>query len=821
VCNLRRAVMSGALFVFAAVLVSACSPGQPVIGGGGESPDALDTIRGEDLQPRFPQSSKTVNTGSPNGQRAAVYYGSNDVQATRADGGGGGDGAPAGGDGVDLNFENAPITAVAKVILGDILHVGYSIDSRVQGSITLSSGRSVPRSNLLFVLESALRANNAVLTRDASGYRILPMDDAVGNGGADRASGGHETEAGYGVTVVPVQHVSVETIMKLLEGFATRPGAVRADPSRNLILVVGNGVERRSAVDTILSFDEDWMRGQSVGIFPVRNTTPEPVITELEKILDSGEAGLSQNLVKLQPMSRSNSILVVARKPELLRAAGTWISRLDSSATASTGVKVYRVRYGDARTIAKLLNDLFIGGAGSGSLDSAANSLAPGGGAAGLSTTDRLTGGAPASGAGGSSGGFGSSSGGGFGSSSGSGGLGSSSGSSGGLGSGSGSSGGLGSGMGGSGGGGSQPFGSLGGGSAGGDAASGRGGPGGADGFTPSGGGASKGPSLLPGVRIMADIANNAVVIYANQENYRIIEKALDQLDRPQLQVAVDVTVAEVTLNDMLNYGVQFFLGHTLGSSGTNPTTGAAQTTQVATFGVGNIGPAGLPLQGGQGFNLLLGSQFTPNFVLNALHSYTDTKILSNPSLVVIDNQVATLQVGDQVPVQTGSATVLSANNAVVNTIDYRDTGIILRVQPRINANGNVLLSIEQEISEQVTATTTLGPTFSDRKVKSSILVPSGQTVLLAGLIQDNHNSQRDGIPVVDQIPVFGSIFNNTAAKNIARTELIIFIRPQIIRDSIDASFVAEELRSKLRGNKVGSVAPQGAVEPIPQRALQ
>ena len=136
-----------------------------------------------------------------------------------------------------------------------------------------------------------------------------------------------------------------------------------ADPSKNLLIVVGNGSERRTAVDTILSFDEDWMRGQSVGIFPVHSTQPEPLVAELEKILKaSGEDGLSQHLVKLQPVSRLNAVLVVARKPELLRAAAKWISRLDNSAVASTGVKVYKVRYGDCVKIAKLLSALFIGG---------------------------------------------------------------------------------------------------------------------------------------------------------------------------------------------------------------------------------------------------------------------------------------------------------------------------------------------------------------------------------------------------------------------------------------------------------------------------
>ncbi len=776
-----------AALLLCAALIASCTQ-VPLIGGGNELPDATDRVRGLDLQPKFPRSTETVNTGTQGNERPALYFGAaapaGQTGAVAEAGGAAGGGA---GEGVDLNFDNAPVTAVAKVILGDILGLGYSVDPRVQGSITLSSGRPVPKSRLLYVLESVLRTSNAVLVHDAGGYRIIPIDDAVGNGSVSRAGGAGEP--GFGTTVVPVHHVSVETITKLLEGFATRPGSIRADPGNNLVLVVGNGVERRTAVDTILSFDQDWLRGQSVGIFPVRNTTPEPLVAELEKILDSGEAGLSQNLVKLQPITRSNAVLVVARKPDLLRAAATWISRLDSSATASTGVKVYRVRYGDAKQIAKLLNDLFTGGGGG--IDTASAQLAPGAGE--RTAVERLTGGGGlggAGGAGGTSGGFGATGGavpGGAGSS-------------------------------------SSPYGALGGASSGasmgssgstfGSAAGSAGGLGGGPaGAADTGGGGGKGPVLLPGVRIMADVPNNAVVIYANQQNYRIIEKALEQLDRPKLQVAVDLTIAEVTLNDTLGYGVQFFLGSSNLGLGVN--NGSLANT-AATIPLTQTNPGTLP-----GFNLVLGNQLTPHAIINALHQYTDVKVLSNPSLVVVDNQVATLQVGSQVPIQTGSATVLSANNAVVNTIDYKDTGIILRVQPRVNFNGNVTLEIEQEISAQVAATTTLGPTFTQRKVKSSILVASGQTVLLAGLVQDQTSGSKSGVPAFDQIPILGNVFNNAATNNVQRTELIIFIRPQIIRDGVDASFVAEELRSKMRGEKIGSIQPTGAVTPVPTRALQ
>jgi len=169
---------------------------------------------------------------------------------------------------------------------------------------------------------------------------------------------------------------------------------------------------------------------------------------------------------------------------------------------------------------------------------------------------------------------------------------------------------------------------------------------------------------------------------------------------------------------------------------------------------------------------------------------------------VVTDNQVATLSVGDDVPISTGTANVLTTSNTVVNTIDYRSTGIILRVVPRVSANGNVRLDIEQEISQAAAAPSggqNLTPTISQRKVKSSIAVASGQTVLLAGLIQEQKNVNHSGIPLFDQLPAIGNVIGNTG-HNITRTELIMFIRPQVIRDSIDAGQVAEELRTKLKG---------------------
>jgi general secretion pathway protein D len=771
-----RVLLAGASIAVCAALLSACN-----LTSGGESgtapPDAVDRIRQTDLQPRFPAPSEGANTGG-GGPRSASYYGRSPVEAA----------APvptaSGGEGYELNFENTPVVTVAKVILGDILGAGYTIDPRVQGTVTLTSGHPVPKNDVLYVLESALRTSNVALVRERTGYRLVPAPEAVGSAGVDPRG---DPEAGYGITVIPLQYVSVQTVTKLLDSFAAKPGAIRADQSRNLLVVQGTSAERRAALDTVLSFDRDWMRGQSVGIYPIRNTTPEPVLTELEKIIDSGEGGLNQNLVKLQPIARMNAILVVSKKPELLRTVATWINRLDNSETASTGVKVYRVRYGDARQIARLLNDIFLGSGGGGAIDTAANQIAPGAGLSGMSTFDRLTGASQGStGVGGSPTPPAQAP--------------------------------VGTGFGGSGlvGPGGTPSPTTGGPIRGGGEAPTPAAPGAATNTLAPGGGGLGGPggsgAILPGVRITADVVNNALLIYANRENYRIIERAIQQLDRPLLQVAIDLTIAEVTLNDKLGYGVQTLL--TSANLGFPTGTGQAINTAIAQ-------PL---LQTFPGANILIGTLANPQIIINALHNYTDVKVLSNPSLVVLDHQVATLQVGDQVPITTGTATVLSANNAVVNTINYQNTGIILRVMPRINSNGKVSLDIEQEISNVSpnSQTGSLTPTISQRRVKSSISVVTGQTVLLAGLISETQSRARNGIPFLDQVPVLGDAASTLNQKALTRTELIIFIRPQVIRDSVDAAAVAEELRSRMRGGKYGQSEPvPGAAEPPSPQVLR
>jgi len=323
------------------------------------------------------------------------------------------------------------------------------------------------------------------------------------------------------------------------------------------------------------------------------------------------------------------------------------------------------------------------------------------------------------------------------------------------------------------------------------------------------------GSGVLQNVRITADVTNNAVLVYANQESQRIVEQTIRQIDRPQRQIAIEATIAEVTLNDKLSYGVQFFLASKQGSLVNTVATqpGTANTVEPPSNAV-NAAANALLNRALPGFNLLVGAENSPRVILDALHNLTDVKVLSNPSLVVLDNQPATLQVGDQVPFSTGTATVLTANNTVVNTIDYKNTGIILRVLPRANSNGNVVLDIEQEISSVAAGSTgSLTPTISQRRVKSSIAVASGQTVLLAGLISETENKQRQGIPLLDSIPGVGDAFSHQVNTR-GRTELILFIRPTLVRDAVDAHVIAEEMRTKMNSRLVGTSLPVVVVDP-------
>lgn len=291
--------------------------------------------------------------------------------------------------------------------------------------------------------------------------------------------------------------------------------------------------------------------------------------------------------------------------------------------------------------------------------------------------------------------------------------------------------------------------------------------------------------NLSSGIRITPNLANNTLVIRASPREYSKILSMLRQIDAQAVQVLINTTIAEVSLNDNLRYGVQAYF-----------------RDGDATGGIFNGNSLKLR-PSFPGLNFLLGSTNDPRLVLDALSAVTKVRIVSSPSILVLENETATIKVGDQVPIKTQTLNQPGAGTATVNSFEYRDTGVILKVKPRVNASGLVTMELGQELSAVTagsggSATEQENPTFSQRSITSKVSVYSTQTVVLGGLISGQDNRLHDSVPGLNKIPLLGKLIGKTDNTS-RRNELIVFITPQIIQDGQDASKVSEELRSKMK----------------------
>jgi len=286
-------------------------------------------------------------------------------------------------------------------------------------------------------------------------------------------------------------------------------------------------------------------------------------------------------------------------------------------------------------------------------------------------------------------------------------------------------------------------------------------------------------------VPIIADEANNALLVMATSLEYRTVEQAIRKLDIARRQVLVEASIAEVTLSDNLQYGLQWFLRGSLGSN-----------EQQA-----RLTDAGLASSVARGFSYsLTDSDGFVRVLFDALASESKLKILSSPQLLVIDNQTANIRVGDQIPIITRTSSSSTDTNApLVNEVQFRDTGVLLQVTPRINAGGMVTLEINQEVSEPSADEFAAGNvSILQRTINTSVAVQSGETVLLGGLIRENKNDSLTGIPWLSRLPVLGPLFGRTV-DNSTRTELIITITPRVINNGQEAQDAARELMQRMR----------------------
>lgn len=299
--------------------------------------------------------------------------------------------------------------------------------------------------------------------------------------------------------------------------------------------------------------------------------------------------------------------------------------------------------------------------------------------------------------------------------------------------------------------------------------------------------GAAGAPATAALARVVVDKASNSIIFQGNNEDYGQIRSLLQGLDKPSKEALIEVTVAEVALNDNSQLGVEWLIKEA-----------RLDGTQII---AGTLGGLGI---GGAGLNYRrIDSAGDTRLLINALASSNRATILSSPRIVARNGETATIQVGQEVPIITSQQTspTTGSTGSVIQTVQYRTTGVVLNVKPVIHSGDQVDLDVTQEVSSAQTTTTGVNtsPTFSTRKLQTKLSLKNGATVLLGGLISNNKSQGDAGIPLLKDLPLLGQLFR-TDTETSNRTELIILITPYIIADDNDAVAVTDAFRKQLGG---------------------
>lgn len=729
--------------------------GQPLPGPSGGSPGLAPTVGAGSIVAPGPGPNPSSSAGPGNGTESGPGAGSSN--ATPSASGPTGMAMPPGiplpevkahaavQEQLELSFIDTEIGVVISSVLGDGLGLAYVVDPSIKGTMTLQASRGLTREEVLPALENALRLYGIAMVEVNGTYNIVPMADARRRVLSLRTAG--DTSVGYGIQVVPLQYVSVNDIEKTLRSVSSEGAIVRVDEGRNLLLVAGTSQERAALLDIVKTFDVDWLAGMSFAVFPFQYIDAKTAAEELSHVFSEEKSPIA-NVVRFIPLGRLNALLVVSYQPHYLQEIETWIHRLDIGTSGSDRrIYVYDVQNGKADDLAKSLAEVLSLSYGGG--DTTSNPLISSRNAgSGLSVSQ----GASGTGLGGT--GFGSS------------GIGSGVSSTGMNGSGFGSAGGLGSSSG----------------MSGYDDRSGYDRNNGSSrlGATSRMGGMGGGNS---GMSIAPNVESNSLMILATPGEFTMVEAALKRLDVPPMEVMIEATLAEVTLTDQLRFGLQWSYATKQGPVTFSEASSGAIAQQFP------------------GLSFLYTGRPDINAVLSSLETLTKVKVLSSPKLLVLNNREAELKIGDQVPIITQSAVgTLTSNSTIVNSVDLKDTGVILRVIPRVNKNGLVTLEVSQEVSD-VGATTTSSinsPTIHQRQMSSTVEVRNGETIALGGLIRESVSNGRDGLPLLSRIPLLGALFGSTSHEN-DRTELLVLITPHVIRSSEESADLMDDLRSQFK----------------------
>ena len=700
----------------------------------------------------------------------------------------------AGNEGqITFNFENQPIQAVVQAILGALLKENYTIAPSVTGNVTFSTSKPITPEQAMPILEMLLSWTNNTLVRKEGRYEVVPVKDAIPGNLTPRIAP-PALAKGYEVRVFPLHYIAATEMQKLLKPYARTEAVVSADNARAMIVMAGTASELANYQRTIDVFDVDWLKGMSVGVYSLRNVEVSKIMPELDKVFGTaGESPLA-GMFRFIPMETTNSVIVITAQQDYLKQAETWLYRLDTGVGENgTQLYVYDVKNVKAVELSDHLNAIFTGR----SSGTTSSTRSQGGVAPGMRPV-----------------------------------------SIGGLGGGVGGAGGTNSALG------MQQGKSLAGGlnNAAGAANSN---------LATSGTGAPAAAGQKEtDIRITPIEENNQLLVMATPGEWDSIQSAIRRLDVSPLQVQIEAKILEVSLSGALQYGVQWWLSGLIntGNASTGNTYNYDQTGAHPSF-TGNSndrhraslgGASPVSPNGGAG---LFYSFLNKNFqvALDALQTSGTTKILSAPSMVVLNNQEAQINVGQQIPILStsivglNSTTTTSAvnNGAVSNTgigsTSYINTGVVLDVKPRVNPGGLVYMDISQEVSAPgpiPDGSTSGNPPINQRQLQTQVAVQSGQTVLLGGLISETDTNGTSGIPGLSSIPVLGKLFGGTK-KTRDRQEIIVLITPRVITNPDEAQDLTREYEQKFeslaplraRGESREHPQPPAHAVPLPEPA--
>ncbi|MGH8025363.1 MAG: type II secretion system secretin GspD [Pseudoxanthomonas sp.] len=640
------------------------------------------------------------------------------------------------GGGASFNFEGESVHAVVKAILGDMLGQNYVIAPGVQGTVTLGTPKPVSPAQAMTLLEQVLAQNNARMVYSDGRYNIMPADQALSGTLAPR-TGPASNARGFEVRVVPLRFISASEMKKVLEPYARPNAIVGIDSTRNVITLSGTRSELENYLRTVEIFDVDWLSGMSVGVFPLESGRATKVVADLEKVFGESSKTPSAGMFRFMPLEGANAVLVITPQAAYLDQIQDWLERIDGAGENSR-LYSYELKYIKAKDLADRLAEVFgAGRSGGNGQDTGGNYPA-----------SLMPGTDPVQIKDGSNGGsvdFGGSSG-----------TGNSSGDT------------------------SSTGGSQGGGSL---------------SLNQRSGGNGSVTLEVEGDRVGVSAVeeSNTLLVRASGTAWKSIKDVIEKLDVMPMQVHIEAQIAEVQLTGDLKYGVNWYFENAV-----NAATTAGGAGLPSALGRDIWGDISGSITGSAGLGwTFLGRNAAA--VVSALDKVTNLRLLQTPSVFVRNNVEATFNVGSRIPIQSVTFNPGTGTDGTYSQVQYLDTGVILKVRPRVTRDGMVFLEIVQEVSSPGSVADANGNVRIDtRRLKTEAAIQNGDTVLLAGLISDSVDQGSSGIPGLSKIPIIGSLFGTKTAVS-GRTETIVLLTPTIVRNPQEARDLTDEYGQKFR----------------------